>query len=259
MNTYTHSPPPRTCHVALGTPGRLCALLEQGLLPTGRLRLLVLDEADKLLEGDLADDVEWIAALMPGCSGAATDQKHARLASQSDGPTPTPRCQVLALSATFAAPVRERVTALMHRPQPVLLSPDDVSLVGVAQRYVVLPGVGDQVDVCSVWRAWLLELLSRLMFAQAVVFCNRKGEAAWLADQLQGAGYAAAYVAGGQSQVCSWEASRFFVCCCCWCTREHRFFFGLLVCAYRAVMHVHSGKRLHVVHTLIANINRTYA
>lgn len=196
--------------MALGTPGRLCALLEQGLLPTSRLRLLVLDEADKLLEGSLADDVAWIAALMPGANAPdrTTDtplehghsvEKNQQPPMQAGSVQEPARCQVLALSATFPPPIRQQLTARMHRPQHVLLSPDDVSLVGVAQRYVVLHEDGN--DMRDVWRAWLLQLLSSVMFTQAVVFCNRKADAAWLAGQLQAAGYAAAYVAGGQAQV----------------------------------------------------------
>ena len=52
----TASPPParRPCHVAVGTTGRVLSLIQRGALRTGALRMLVLDEADKLLGGELA-------------------------------------------------------------------------------------------------------------------------------------------------------------------------------------------------------------
>ena len=43
----------------MGTPGRLCALLEMGSLPPSSLRLLVLDEADQLLTESFNDDIRW--------------------------------------------------------------------------------------------------------------------------------------------------------------------------------------------------------
>lgn len=44
-------PPSRACHVAVGTTGRILSLIQQGVLHTGAVRMLVLDEADKLLGG----------------------------------------------------------------------------------------------------------------------------------------------------------------------------------------------------------------
>ena len=41
----------RSCHVAVGTPGRLLSLLQRGALVAQDLRMVVLDEADKLLAG----------------------------------------------------------------------------------------------------------------------------------------------------------------------------------------------------------------
>ncbi len=55
----------RTCHVAVGTPGRILSLLQSGALPTSALRLLVLDEADKLLSDAFHDAVMAITAFMP--------------------------------------------------------------------------------------------------------------------------------------------------------------------------------------------------
>ena len=44
----------------MGTPGRLCALLEMGSLQPSALRLLVLDEADQLLTESFNDDIRWV-------------------------------------------------------------------------------------------------------------------------------------------------------------------------------------------------------
>ncbi len=52
--------------MAVGTPGRLCALAESGALPLAAVRLLVLDEADQLWAADgFRADVQWLAAALP--------------------------------------------------------------------------------------------------------------------------------------------------------------------------------------------------
>ena len=49
----------------MGTPGRVCALLESGALPPDRISMLVLDEADSLLSDSFAEDVEWVHGVLP--------------------------------------------------------------------------------------------------------------------------------------------------------------------------------------------------
>jgi superfamily II DNA/RNA helicase len=49
----------------VGTPGRLCALLEAGKLPVAAMRLLVLDEADSLLAESFIDDIDWLKQRLP--------------------------------------------------------------------------------------------------------------------------------------------------------------------------------------------------
>lgn len=47
----------KTCHIAVGTPGRVKQLIEKGCLKTKTMRVFILDEADKLMEESFADDV----------------------------------------------------------------------------------------------------------------------------------------------------------------------------------------------------------
>lgn len=45
------------CHIVVGTPGRVKALVEQRALPCSSIRLLILDEVDKLMAQDFENDV----------------------------------------------------------------------------------------------------------------------------------------------------------------------------------------------------------
>eukprot|EP00967_Tisochrysis_lutea_P024350 scaffold27971_cov20-Tisochrysis_lutea.AAC.1 len=55
----------RVCHIAVGTPGRLCQLIQAGSLRTEDIAMFVLDEADALLGESLYADVTWVYDLLP--------------------------------------------------------------------------------------------------------------------------------------------------------------------------------------------------
>lgn len=55
----------RTCHIAVGTPGRLAALIRSGALHTRTVRMLVLDEADSLFSDSFRKEVLWIIGQLP--------------------------------------------------------------------------------------------------------------------------------------------------------------------------------------------------
>ena len=54
-----------TCHVVVGTPGRICALLDGRGLHAKHMRLLVLDEADQLMTESFQEDVLWAHSVLP--------------------------------------------------------------------------------------------------------------------------------------------------------------------------------------------------
>ena len=80
----------RVCHVVVGTPGRLCALLERGDLVSPSLKLLVLDDPERLLGETFWSDISWMHSVCPESmqvhqflppfspAGAATVEKHTR-------------------------------------------------------------------------------------------------------------------------------------------------------------------------------------
>lgn len=47
----------KTCHIAVGTPGRVRQLIEKGALKPKTMRLFILDEADKLMEDAFQEDI----------------------------------------------------------------------------------------------------------------------------------------------------------------------------------------------------------
>ena len=56
----------RICHIAVGTPGRICALLERGDLVSPKLKILVLDDAENLRLETFRDDIIWLLSNFQG-------------------------------------------------------------------------------------------------------------------------------------------------------------------------------------------------
>eukprot|EP00873_Tetraselmis_striata_P041722 jgi/Tetstr1/461986/TSEL_007059.t1 len=171
----------RTCQIVVGTPGRLCALLEAGKLPAAAMQLLVLDEADSLLAESFTEDIEWLKQSLPA-----------------------QQLQTLALSATYTPEMLEQLESWMVEPQRVMLCEETVSLKGVKHFFVQMdapPGEDtDRSAALQLKLPALVELMSGMTFHQAVVFCNRKGDGERLAAKLTSSAFPAAYISGSRSQ-----------------------------------------------------------
>lgn len=169
----------RCCNVVVGTPGRLCALLGEGSLPGEAVRMLVLDEADKLMDDIFLPDLEYVVGALPQ------------------------RKQILALSATYTDGQRELLTRWMRDPTTVLLDADSVSLRGVAQQYQVVAPLGHATGQYALFEGKataLLQLLGVVAFHQCLVFLNTRARAYDLVATLNHHGYPAAFISGDLPQ-----------------------------------------------------------
>ncbi len=128
--------------IIVGTPGRVIDLLNRGLLKLHTLKLVVLDEADRMLDIGFRPDIERILKQCP-----------------SDR-------QTLLLSATIPPPVERLAQRYMRDPERVNLSADQVVVHTVDQYYVT-------VDPRRKLEA-LVKLLFHVRPRQAIVFCRTK-------------------------------------------------------------------------------------
>eukprot|EP00884_Botryococcus_braunii_P020562 jgi/Botrbrau1/718/Bobra.160_2s0041.1 len=166
----------RTCHIAVGTPGRLAALLKMGALQKlQHMKLVVLDEADRLMVPPFRDDVKRLLDSAPSSK------------------------QLMAFSATYTPGLLAEVESLMASPQRVLLDLDTPSLLGVRQFYVTVQDAGEGVWAAKVQQ--LLRLLESVSFSQAVVFCQPENLDSPLVDTLIERGFPSAFISGANSQV----------------------------------------------------------
>ncbi|HEX6128189.1 MAG TPA: DEAD/DEAH box helicase [Candidatus Limnocylindria bacterium] len=158
----------RGVEIVVATPGRLLDHARQGTIDLREVEILVLDEADRMLDMGFIRDIRSILALLPD------------------------RRQNLLFSATFSKEIRGLAEGLLDRPASVQVSPANAPIDLV--RQVIHP-----VD-----RGRKRELLSHLVRTravdQALVFTRTKHGANKLAEQLWADGIATAAIHGNKSQ-----------------------------------------------------------
>jgi ATP-dependent RNA helicase DeaD len=128
--------------IAIGTPGRVLDHLSRGTLNLGRIRYVVLDEADRMLDIGFRPDIERILRRCP-----------------------TER-QTLLLSATMPDPVLRLAQRYMRNPIHLNLSPDRITVENIRQFYFT-------VDEDKKFEL-LLRLMHREKPRQCIIFCERK-------------------------------------------------------------------------------------
>jgi len=154
--------------ILVATPGRLLDHVERGTVDLSRIELLVLDEADRMLDMGFIRDIRRLLALMPT------------------------RRQNLLFSATFSGDIVRLAEGLLHDPVRIEVAPRNSAVETVSQ-------VVHRVD-----RGRKRELLSHLIrsgeWRQVLVFTRTKHGANRLTKQLVSDGLSAAAIHGNKSQ-----------------------------------------------------------
>ena len=163
----------KTPDVIVATPGRLLDFMNQGVISLSNLEVLVLDEADEMLDMGFLPDVEKIIAKVP-----STAQK-------------------MLFSATMPGKIMSLARGHMNNPTHIHASTpgEDESIVDKIEQHV--------------WRAHPLdkpELIAKILQAEtctlSIIFCSTKRGAAKLYDDLKARGFKASTIHGdlGQKQ-----------------------------------------------------------
>jgi superfamily II DNA/RNA helicase len=158
----------RGVHIVVGTPGRVLDHVRSGVLRLGRLRMLVLDEADEMLDRGFAPDVERIIA--------ATD----------------PGRQTALFSATVPDWVGAIAARHLRRPLTVRVDPEEQPVEHVVHAVYDVPD-GGKTEALRV-------LLDQREEGVTLVFGRTKHGVKKLARQLEVAGYPVAALQGNLSQ-----------------------------------------------------------
>ena len=154
--------------VLVATPGRLLDLVQQNAVKFNQLEILVLDEADRMLDMGFIRDIKKILALLPA------------------------KRQNLMFSATFSDEIRELAKGLVNHPVEISVTPRNAAATTVKQW------------ICPVDKtqksALLIQLIKQENWQQVLVFSRTKHGANRLAKSLIQADISAAAIHGNKSQ-----------------------------------------------------------
>ena len=160
----------RGVDVLIATPGRLLDHMQRGTVDLSQVEMLVLDEADRMLDMGFIHDIRRIMKCLPGRENR----------------------QSLLFSATFSKEIRQLASQFLDRPERVEVSPRNSTV--------------DLIDqlVCPVDKRRKRELLSHMIgsgyWKQVLVFTRTKHGANRLARQLEMDGLSTAAIHGNKSQ-----------------------------------------------------------
>ncbi len=155
--------------VLISTPGRLLDHLQTGKAELGNVEMLVLDEADRMLDMGFIDDIRTIADHVP-----------------------TTR-QTVMYSATFLGNVGNLARSLLRDPQKVEVASHTDTHANIEQRL-------HWADNGAHKNALLDHILTQREMEQALVFTSTQRDADWLADRLADMGHHVASLHGGHPQ-----------------------------------------------------------
>ncbi|KAG6337238.1 hypothetical protein ID866_1868 [Astraeus odoratus] len=156
-------------HVVSGTPGRVFDMIRRRALRTRNIKMLVLDEADELLNKGFKDQIYDVYRYLP------------------------PATQVVLLSATLPYDVLEMTTKFMTDPVRILVKRDELTLEGIKQFFVAVEKEDWKFDT-------LCDLYDTLTITQAVIFCNTRRKVDWLTEKMRAANFTVSSMHGEMVQ-----------------------------------------------------------
>lgn len=160
--------------ILVATPGRLLDLLQQGVLDLGQVQILVLDEADRMLDMGFIHDVKKVLAVLP------RDK------------------QSLLFSATFSDEIRDLAATLLKNPQSVQVTPRNTTVQSIRQTIHPV-GRGKK-------KALLAHIINEHNWSQVLVFTRTKFGANNVAEYLSKNGIHAMALHGNKSQAARTQA-----------------------------------------------------
>ena len=147
------------CQFLVGTPGRIFDLMSRNILKRDHVKVLILDEADQMLEDRFKEQVFCILKM-----GFPIETR------------------VALFSATMPPEVVECANSVLNNPVRILINPEQVTLEGIKQYFVALQREDWKYEA-------LCDIYKQLNINQAIIYCNKRQRAEWLASKMKEEGF----------------------------------------------------------------------
>ncbi len=158
----------RGVQFVVGTPGRVIDLMEQGELRPEHISMLILDEADEMLDMGFQEDIDRVVAMLPA------------------------ERQTLLFSATMSAAIRKLVDAVANEPQEIAIERPQLT-VPTCEQVVYEVVFSSRIEVLS-------RLIEMGRMKRGLVFANTKRVVDDIVDGLLARGYAVDRLHGDMPQ-----------------------------------------------------------
>jgi ATP-dependent RNA helicase DeaD len=158
----------RGAQIVVGTPGRVIDLLERQVLNLSFVKVLVLDEADRMLDMGFIDDITYILSKAPS------------------------NRQTSLFSATIDKTVMNMCNRYMKNPVKILVSKDEIGLTQMKQYYTMVNQGAKFDELCK--------LINEEHVERAIIFCRTRHETTKIAEKLMRKGYRSQALHAGYTQ-----------------------------------------------------------
>jgi len=154
--------------IVVGTPGRLLHMIQCGALRVDNLQMIILDEADEMLDRGFRDNMYDTFQSIPQ------------------------NTQVCLFSATYNDEILEITTRFLREPAKILVKKEEVTLDGIKQFYVQCEREECKFEV-------LCDLYEHISIQKLVIFCNSQRRTEWLLDNLERHDFTCSHMHGGMT------------------------------------------------------------